>query len=95
MEIIKPFYTASFLRHTAQKTVSTVFRAYVSQNTESTVLTEKVQGTHIHRKSPIFQFSYPLWDILSRGTGARRHWDTRIITDWDSSQKSNSYALGQ
>ena len=35
------------------------------------------------------------WDILSRGTGARRHWDTRIITDWDSSQKSNSYALGQ
>ena len=36
-----------------------------------------------------------IWDILSRGTGARRHWDTRIITDWDSSQKSNSYALGQ
>ena len=41
------------------------------------------------------QPSLDFWDILSRGTGARRHWDTRIITDWDSSQKSNSYALGQ
>lgn len=36
----------------------------------------------------------PAWNILSPGTGVRTHWDSEIITDWDSHRGTDSYVLG-